>query len=77
MGRLDFISRGKTTAIGLDIGGRHAKAVQLEKADRASGWRLAAVAHAGDIVALVLQNFPQRIADVRIVIHHQDAAARP
>ena len=39
--------------------------------------RLAAVADAGDLVAFVLQHFAQRIANVRIVIYDQDAAARP
>jgi len=42
---MKFLNHPSRSAIGLDIGGRHAKAVQLEKADNASGWRLAAVAH--------------------------------
>jgi hypothetical protein len=37
--------------------------------------RLAAVADAGDLVTFVLQHFAQRIADVGIVIHDQDASA--
>ena len=39
--------------------------------------RLASVADARDLVALVLQHLAQRIANVRIVVDHQDAAARP
>ena len=39
--------------------------------------RLAPVADAGDLVAFVLQHLAQRVANVRIVVDHQDAAARP
>ena len=42
---MKFLNHPSRSAIGLDVGGRHANAAQLEKADTASGWRLAAVAH--------------------------------
>lgn len=42
---MHFLKHPSRSAIGLDVGGRHAKAVQLERSHATSGWRLAAVAH--------------------------------
>ena len=76
---MKFLRNPSRSAIGLDIGGRHAKAVQLERADTGTGWRLAAVAHfprtrvapeltAGDVREIAEVLFRRGFSGHRVVV---------